>query len=80
MRRLTALAVVVVAAVAAAASYSHMRRLAIDAGEGEIAFLLPLSVDGLVVAASSRCSCSAGPAIRQAGLPGAHCCWGSERH
>jgi hypothetical protein len=52
VRRLTALAVVVVAAVAAAASYSHMRRLAVDAGEGEIAFLLPLSVDGLVVAAS----------------------------
>lgn len=70
--RLTALAVVVVAAVAAAASYSHMRRLAVDAGEGGIAFLLPLSVDGLVVAASMSMLVQ-----RRAGHPAGRLAWGA---
>lgn len=70
VRRLTALAVVVVAAVAAAASYSHMRRLAVDAGEHEIASLLPLSVDGLVVAASMSMLVQ-----RRAGRPAGRLAW-----
>jgi hypothetical protein len=52
VRRVTVLAVVTVAVVAAAASYEHMRLLATAAGEGWRAWLLPLSVDGLVIAAS----------------------------
>jgi hypothetical protein len=52
IRRVTVLAVVTVALVAAAASYEHMRMLAVAAGEGWRAWLLPLSVDGLVIAAS----------------------------
>ena len=46
------LAVVAVALVAAVASYDHMRTLAEQAGEGWRSWLLPLSVDGLVVAAT----------------------------
>jgi hypothetical protein len=52
VRRVTTAAVSLVALVAAAASYSHMRQLAEAAGEGDMAAVLPLSVDGLVVAAS----------------------------
>lgn len=51
-QRVTVLAVVVVAAVAAIASFDHQRELAVLAGEGWRAWLLPLSVDGLVVAAT----------------------------
>lgn len=51
-RAVTVLAVVVVAAVAAVASFDHQRELAVMAGEGWRAWLLPLSVDGLVVAAT----------------------------
>ena len=40
------------AAVAAVASYVHMHELATEAGEGWRAHLIPLSVDGLLVAAS----------------------------
>lgn len=52
VRRITTTAVVTVALVAASASYDHQRLLAEMAGEGWRAWLLPLSVDGLVVAAS----------------------------
>lgn len=52
VRRVTTVAVLAVALVAAAASYEHMRLLAATAGEGWRAWLLPVSVDGLVVAAS----------------------------
>jgi hypothetical protein len=52
VRRVTTAAVVAVAAVAAVASYEHMRALASVAGEGWRAWLLPISVDGLAVAAS----------------------------
>lgn len=45
-------AVLAVALVAAVASYEHMRALAETAGEGWRAWLLPISVDGLAVAAS----------------------------
>jgi hypothetical protein len=52
VRRTTTVAVVLVAAVAAVASYEHMRALAVLAGEGWRSWLLPVSVDGLAVAAS----------------------------
>lgn len=52
VRVLAAVAVIVVAAVAAVASYAHMRTLGQRAGEAWRADLLPLSVDGLLVAAS----------------------------
>jgi hypothetical protein len=52
VRRVTTVAVVAVAGVAAVASYEHMRALASVAGEGWRAWLLPISVDGLAVAAS----------------------------
>jgi hypothetical protein len=45
-------AVSVVAAVAAVVSYVHMRELGIRAGEGWRADIIPLSADGLLVAAS----------------------------
>jgi Protein of unknown function (DUF2637) len=52
VRRITTAAVLAVAVVAAVASYEHMRTLAAVAGEGWRAWLLPISVDGLAVAAS----------------------------
>lgn len=52
MRFLTTTAVLAVAAVAAIASYDHQRLLAEIAGEGWRAWLLPISVDGMVMAAS----------------------------
>jgi hypothetical protein len=52
VRRVTTAAVVAVALVAAVASYEHMRALAGLAGEGWRSWLLPISVDGLAVAAS----------------------------
>jgi hypothetical protein len=52
VQRVTTAAVLAVAAVAAVASYEHMRALAELAGEGWRAWLLPISVDGLAVAAS----------------------------
>jgi transposase-like protein len=48
----TVVGVIVVAGVAAVLSYAHMRHLAIEAGEGWRADLLPLSVDGMMVVAS----------------------------
>jgi Protein of unknown function (DUF2637) len=50
--RTTTLAVVTVALVAAIASYDHQRLLAEVAGEDWRAWLLPISVDGLVLTAS----------------------------
>lgn len=52
VRRITTLAVLAVAAVAALASYDHQRQLAELAGEGWRSWLLPISVYGLIVAAS----------------------------
>jgi hypothetical protein len=52
VRRVTTAAVVAVAGVAAVASYEHMWALAESAGEGWRSWLLPVSVDGLAVAAS----------------------------
>jgi len=52
VRWVTTGAVVAVATVALVASYDHQRQLAAMAGEGWRAWLLPISVDGLVIAAS----------------------------
>jgi hypothetical protein len=52
VRRVTTLAVVAVAVVAGVGSYAHMRHLAVEVGEGWRSWLLPISVDGLAVAAS----------------------------
>ena len=46
-------AVIAVAFVAAVASYIHMLDLARHAGEDRLALVLPISVDGLVVAGST---------------------------
>lgn len=70
VRRVTTLAVVVVALVAAAASYDHQRQLAVMAGEDWRAWLLPLSVDGLIVAASMTMLVR-----RRAGLPSGALPW-----
>jgi hypothetical protein len=51
-QRLDAFIVVVVALVAAAASYEHQRSLAVLAGEGDLAYVLPISVDGMMLATS----------------------------
>jgi hypothetical protein len=52
VRVVTVAAVSVVAAVAAIVSYVHMRELADQAGEQWRAHIIPLSADGLLVAAS----------------------------
>ncbi|MGH9005000.1 MAG: DUF2637 domain-containing protein [Acidimicrobiia bacterium] len=64
VQRVTTAAVGAVAAVAAIASYEHMRSLAAVAGEGWRSWLLPISVDGLAVAASMTMLVR-----RRAGLP-----------
>ena len=63
-------AVLLVAAVAAVASYEHMRALAVVAGEGWRSWLLPISVDGLAVAASLTMLVR-----RRAGLPAGGLAW-----
>ncbi len=70
MRRITILAVLAVAFVAAIASYDHQRALAELAGEGWRAWLLPVSVDGLVVAASMSMLVR-----RRVGLPAGALAW-----
>jgi Protein of unknown function (DUF2637) len=53
IRRMTAAAVLFVAAIAAAISFTHIRYLAATHGQATVAaYLLPLSIDGTVVAAS----------------------------
>jgi len=69
-RVVTVGAVLLVATVAAVVSYEHMREVAERAGEGWRAWLLPLSVDGLVVAASMGLLTR-----RRAGLPGGRLAW-----
>ncbi|WP_344427068.1 DUF2637 domain-containing protein [Pseudonocardia ailaonensis] len=49
---MTTAAVSIVAVVAAIASYVHIHTLAVEAGEEWRAILIPLSVDGMLVAAS----------------------------
>src|SRR5690606_8109761 len=52
-RRIAVLATVAVAVVAAAVSFDHMYLLASTAGETWTALLIPVSVDGLIVAAGA---------------------------
>jgi hypothetical protein len=70
VQRVTTAAVLSVALVAAIASYEHMRALAELAGEGWRSWLLPLSVDGLAVAASMTMLVR-----RRAGLPAGALTW-----
>jgi hypothetical protein len=70
VQRVTTAAVLSVALVAAIASYEHMRALAELAGEGWRSWLLPLSVDGLAVAASMTMLVR-----RRAGLPAGALAW-----
>ena len=70
VRVVTVAAVLLVATVAALVSYAHMREVAGRAGEGWRAWLLPLSVDGLVVAASMVLLTR-----RRVGLPGGWLAW-----
>jgi hypothetical protein len=70
VRRVTTAAVLSVALVAAVASYEHMRALAAVAGEGWRSWLLPVSVDGLAVAASMTMLVR-----RRAGLPAGGLAW-----
>jgi hypothetical protein len=70
VRRVTTASVVAVALVAAVASYEHMRVLALVAGEGWRSWLLPVSVDGLAVAASMTMFVR-----RRAGLPAGALAW-----
>ena len=69
-RIVTVGAVLLVAAVAALVSFAHMWTVGHRAGEGWRAWVLPLSVDGLVVAASMSLLTS-----RRAGLPGGRLAW-----
>ena len=70
VRAVTVGAVLLVAAVAAVVSYAHMQEVAERAGEGWRSWLLPLSVDGLVVAASMGLLTR-----RRAGRPGGRLAW-----
>ena len=72
VRSITTMAVLAVALVAAVASYDHQRALAELAGEGWRAWVLPVSVDGLVVAASMSMLVR-----RRAGLPAGALAWAS---
>ena len=69
-RVVTVAAVLLVATVAAIVSFEHMREVAARAGEQWRAWLLPLSVDGLVVAASMVLLTR-----HRAGLPGGRLAW-----
>jgi len=63
-------AVLLVAGVAAIVSYAHMQEVAARAGEDWRAWLLPLSVDGLVISGSMVLLTR-----RRAGLPGGRLAW-----
>jgi len=69
-RATTVAAVLLVAGVAAIVSYAHMQEVAARAGEDWRAWLLPLSVDGLVISGSMVLLTR-----RRAGLPGGRLAW-----
>lgn len=72
VRATTVIAVSMVATVAAAVSFMHMHTLAVRAGEGWRSWLVPLAVDGLVVAASMTMLVR-----RRAGKPAGWLTWAS---
>lgn len=69
--RLAMAVVVIVGAIAAVVSYSHMQELAVRAGEGWRSYLIPLTVDGLIIAAGMVLAVR-----RQMGLAGGVLAWG----
>jgi Protein of unknown function (DUF2637) len=69
-QRLDTFVAVVVALVAAAASYEHQRSLAEMAGEGALAWVLPISVDGMILATSRSIL-----RRRRAGMPVSFLSW-----
>lgn len=69
-RVVTVAAVLLVAGIAAIVSYSHMQHVAERAGEGWRSHLIPLSIDGLIVAASMVLVDR-----RRAGRPGGWLAW-----
>jgi hypothetical protein len=61
--------VAIVALTAAVISFSHVRRLALEAGESELAaWLLPISIDGAIVAAVSVILADSRTSRRPSGL------------
>lgn len=72
LRAITVVAVVLVGAIAAVVSYSHMVNLGVSAGEDWRAYLIPISIDGLMVAASMVLVIR-----RRAGLPASGIAWGA---
>ena len=75
VRQVTTVAVLAVALVAAVSSYEHMRALAATAGEGRRAWLLPVSVDGLAVAASMTMLVRRRAGEATGAWRGWRCCW-----
>lgn len=74
LRYITTGAVIVVGLVAAIVSYSHMVNLGLSphVGEGWRSWLIPISIDGLIVAASMVLVTR-----RRAGLPTSRLAWGA---
>jgi hypothetical protein len=74
LRYITVASVVVVGLIAAIVSYSHMVNLGLSpqVGEGWRSWLIPISIDGLIVAASMVLVTR-----RRAGLPASHLAWGA---
>lgn len=72
VRVITVIAVVIVAAIAAVVSYSHMQQLAYRVGEGWRSYLIPISIDGLITAASMTLFTR-----HRVGLPRSPLAWGA---
>jgi hypothetical protein len=74
LRHVTTAAVLAVGVVAAIVSYSHMVNLGLSpqVGEGWRSWLIPISIDGLIVAASMVLVTR-----RRAGLPASRLAWGA---
>jgi len=72
LRAITVVAVVLVGLIAAVVSYSHMVNLGTRAGEQWRAYLIPISIDGLMVAASMVLVIR-----RRAELPASRIAWGA---
>jgi hypothetical protein len=72
LRYTTTVAVIVVGLIAAVVSYSHMVSLGIRVGEDWRSYLIPFSIDGLMVAASMVLVTR-----RRAGLPASGLAWGA---
>jgi hypothetical protein len=80
IRWTTTACVGLLALIAGIVSYLHMHMLvALHGQPGWVAVLTPLSVDGMIVAASPRCSLTRGQAVAAASCRG-HCwLWAASR-